>query len=91
MIKLTKMRLSLERLRQREVVNDLVDEFLGEGAAALTVDLWSVSSDRMLVGLGPFEEILALEVHAISECRGYADTDIGVVRLGAPSALPLRT
>lgn len=85
------MHLSLERLRHRELVNDLVDEFLDEGAAMLMLDLWSVSEDHHLIGIGPLDEILALEVHAISICKGYADTVFGVVRLGTPSALPLRT
>jgi hypothetical protein len=86
----TKMRLAVERVRQLELVSDLVDPFVGDGAAALAIDLWSVSTDRHLIGLGPFDEIIALEVHAISECKGYADTEIGVVRLRTPSALPLR-
>lgn len=86
----TKMRFGIERLRHLEAVCDLIDPFVGEGAVALTIDLWSITSDRWLVGLGPFDELIAVEVHAVSECMEFAGTEMGVVRLGGPADIPLR-
>lgn len=86
----TKLRLGIERLRQKEVVADLVDPFVDDGAAALALDMWSITTDRWLIGLGAFDVIIAVEVHAVSECKQFADTEMGVVRLGCSADIPLR-
>ncbi len=51
---------------------------------------WSVTSDRVLIGIVGGNEIAAIRIDAISLRRCCAETERGLGLLSSPSDIPIR-
>jgi hypothetical protein len=85
--------LDLSMLVEESAIADLRDEellpTLEDHLRAAIIDSWSLAPGPILIGCDDLGTIRVLDIVAIDLALEWALTDIGMVRLGRRSALPL--